>query len=171
MSAEATSTEPTRRRSGRNTFVLVLSVALVAAGLYAWNTYVRSIRYEIALDREQLFTGSLDTMRLVGVGVSRAGTRVPWSHPRIQAEIVDGATLGRLERDGAGLRFIAHGQREGEVQLRVSVEDWPFPMLVSFRILVPLAQAVTVPRDRPEGPMTIAASRPFPPIPSSRSML
>jgi hypothetical protein len=118
-----------------------MTVAVIAVGLFVWNTYFRSVRYEIVLDRAQLFTGSVDTMKLAGVGVNRVGGRVLGSHARIQAEIMDGASLGRLERDGEGLRFISHGEREGEVHLRVSVDDWPFPMLVSFRIHAPLADA------------------------------
>ena len=154
MSADAQHNPAVRRSSRRISVLLITTVALVAAGLFAWNNYFRSVRYEIDLDQAQLFTGSVDTMRLTGFGVNRAGGRVPFSRPRIEGDIVEGASLGRIERDGDGLRFISHGLRDGEVTLRIVVESWPFPMLVSFRIHAAFARILQWLRRDPGDEMT-----------------
>ncbi|MFA6234817.1 MAG: hypothetical protein WC824_11660 [Bacteroidota bacterium] len=129
------------RRQQRPMLILIVLVALVAGGLYTWSSFLRSIRYEIEIEPPQLFSGMSDTARISAAGMNRWGSRVPFSHPSILVEVVEGAELGRIveDKESGTVRFISNGIIEGQVVLRVVVEDWPFPMMVVINFAAPIA--------------------------------
>jgi hypothetical protein len=164
MNATDNTGTPTKRSSQRPTIVLMATVILLAGGLAGWNVFLRVVRYEIDLDRTQLFTGTVDTVRVSAFGVNGRGGRVPFSSPAIRAEIVEGAQHGRLVEAGTSVLFVSSGMGEGEVLLRVFVEGWPFPMMVPIRIAAPVAM-------RHMAPSIPAPQRRTPPLLSTQAVV
>lgn len=130
---------PQGRRPNRATIVLLALVIAATGGLYVWNTYIRTVGSEILVEPEMLFTGAADTAIVSAHGVNSRGGRVPFSGRNIRAEILEGASLGRIEQAGETVRFISHGSEEGEVLLLVHIEGWPLPSQITIRISAPLA--------------------------------
>lgn len=139
MSAEEHSNTPQKRRPNSTTIVLLAVVIFAAGGLYAWNTYIRTIGSEILVEPEMLFAGAADTAIVSAYGVNSQGGRAPFSGVKIRAEILEGTSLGRIEQAGDAVRFISHGMAEGEVLLLIHIEGWPLPSQVTIRISAPLA--------------------------------
>ncbi len=130
------------RRKGRGMAVtLIVAVALIAAGLYAWSSLLRSVRYEIEIEPAQLFSGSSDTVCIRAVGINRWNGEVPFSHPSISATIIEGAEFGTIidGEDPETVRFISNGGMDGQVMFRVIVDGWPFPMMAVVSIATPVA--------------------------------
>jgi hypothetical protein len=121
----------------------ILVVACLAAGLYVYSAVLRSIRYEIEVDREQIYAGRPDTIRIRAYGVNRHEGRVPFSRPTLSADILEGSRLVRIAPAGEGssVLLIYDGIGEGEVLLRITVAGWPFPMLATIRIAAAVAAA------------------------------
>ena len=80
-----------------------------------------------------------DTAVVSAHGVNSRGGRVPFSGRKIRAEILEGASLGRIEQAGETVRFISLGMEEGEVLLLIHIEGWPLPSQVTIRISAPMA--------------------------------
>ncbi|MFZ1728809.1 MAG: hypothetical protein WBQ23_02875 [Bacteroidota bacterium] len=138
--------EQLRQRSP--TLILFFVVALAAGGLYVWSSLLRSVRYEVAIEPPELYTGISDTAHISAAGLNRWGGRVPFSQKTIKVEIVEGAELGHLEEDTeiGTVRFISNAMAEGQVVLRVFVEDWPFPMFATINISTPIAAVLSFQR-------------------------
>jgi hypothetical protein len=134
-----------QRQQRSHALILIVVVALIAGGLYAWSSLLRSVRYEVEIEPSQLFTGMSDTVRISAAGVNRWGGHVPFSQPSITVEIIEGADLGRIveSREAGTVRFISAGMAEGRVVFRVVVEDWPFPMMAVINITPPVAASRT----------------------------
>lgn len=139
MSAEEHTNTRQGRRPNRATIVLLSLVIAAAGGLYGWNTYIRTVGSEILVEPEVLFAGAADTAVVSAHGVNSRGGRVPFSGRKIRAEILEGASLGRIEQAGETVRFISNGIGEGEVLLLIHIEGWPLPSQVTIRISAPIA--------------------------------
>jgi hypothetical protein len=141
MNLETATSTPGQARRRRGPLLLLAVLALVAGGMYAWSSLLRSARYEIEIAPAQLFSGARDTARISAFGVNRWGGRVPCSRPAISATIIEGQECGRIAEAGEEgiLLFISEGMREGTVLLHVTVEDWPFPLLAVLKVSIPVA--------------------------------
>ena len=141
MHSNADTHSSSARPSRRGAAWLILFAALAAFGMYAWNHYLRPMRFEVEIDRPTLFTGAADTATIRAYGINRAGGRIPFSAPAIRAELLEGKGLGTLLPGDTDARFVSSGAGEGVVRLRIHAEGWPFPMLAEIRIVAPVALA------------------------------
>ncbi len=117
--------------------------ALIAAGLYVWASMLQTVRYEIEIEPPQLFTGAADSARITARAMNRWDGRIPFAHPSISVELLEGEDLGSvaMRDEEHAVVFLSNGLGEGQAVLRVFVEDWPFPMLAVIHITAPVAAA------------------------------
>lgn len=131
--------------TGRLAMTAIAVIALVAAGLFAWNRWMTPVGYELVVGPGTLFTGASDTARIRASAINKAGGAIPFLHFTLRGEILDGRSLGRLEAGEGELLFISEGTQEGLVRLRVMLDDWPFPLLAEIRIVAPVAMSFLPP--------------------------
>jgi hypothetical protein len=130
----------TQRSSLRSILLLGAVLLCVAGGFSAYVYLLLPVRYELQLQPEALPAIPGATVDLRATGVSRCGSAVPWSSQAMRCDILEGGGLVEVgySVDSTIVTITSLGS-QGEVQLRITIPDWPFPLLASLRILPPMA--------------------------------
>jgi hypothetical protein len=128
------------RSSLRSLFLLAAALLCIAAGLWSYVYLLTPVRYEVSLQPESLAALPGASVELRAEGINRIGSAVPWSAQPLRCALLEGGGLVELvySADSTVVTVTSLGY-EGQVQLRITVADWPFPLLASLRILAPLA--------------------------------
>ncbi|MCZ7555390.1 MAG: hypothetical protein M5R41_03165 [Bacteroidia bacterium] len=140
----ADTTEQSDNSSSRSSLrsILLLGAALLclAAGLWSYVYLLTPVRYELSLQPESLPAIPGASVELRAEGINRIGSAVPWSAQPLRCSLLEGEGLVELlyNADSSMVTVTSLGH-EGLVQLRITVANWPFPLLASLRILAPLA--------------------------------
>jgi hypothetical protein len=130
-------------RSSLRSILLLGAVLLCIAGGFSAYVYVlRPVRYEVLLQPETLPAVPGATVELRAVGLSRFGSTVPWSAQAMRCDVLEGGGLVELgyNADSTVATITSLGY-EGEIQLRITIPDWPFPLLATLRIMAPMARS------------------------------
>jgi|GEM_PF-1396871 len=126
--------------SKRKLFYIIVAVTIIGAATLAWTNFFVPVSYEVFVEPPTLFTDSEASASMSIFGVSRSGSRVPWSRQRIACEVLEGVNLAVLKynEDSTMLVIVPTGL-PGEMAFRVRSSNWPFSMFVTLRIQTPLA--------------------------------
>ncbi|MBN1447256.1 MAG: hypothetical protein JXA28_04940 [Bacteroidetes bacterium] len=129
-----------RPRALHPTLLLTLILLLIAGGMFLYTSVLLPVGYELRVDPPRLYTGRTDSACVTAFAVNRLGGSVPFSRPRITVTVEEGAALVDLRMSADSTEaIILPRDRAGLVLLHVRTAEWPFPMLASLHITVPMA--------------------------------
>lgn len=152
-----------RPAAGRGATIAIAVVALAAAALFAWRQAGAVHRVDVRIDPPRLVAGDTGAAVLTLLPLNRLGGRAPFRTLRFRCAVTEGATLVALQSnaDSTVVRIRSLGI-PGRVELRVTTDAWPWPLLAVFDIDPALA-CIEAPRGMTSTPQPQALLRPWTP--------
>ncbi len=136
---------PAEASAGRGTHAfgrVALVVGILSGLLIAWRLVFTPVSARVVCDPAWLAPDGASQCVLRVEVVNRIGTAIPWVHPPLRCEVLEGAGLVTLAYDGDSTSVtLTAGTHAGTVELKVWAEAWPLPMGCSVVLEQPMAMA------------------------------
>ncbi len=124
-----------------STRYIFVTAAVVLVAMLIWNYFLVAKRADVIITPTQLAPDGRSTATVRLALFNRAGYAIPFRHPSLSIEILQGQELARFEYMPDSTVVILHaGYQSGRIEMNVHSKVTPFPLFASLTIAPQLAE-------------------------------